>query len=202
LISKSRELRPADRRAVTNHPGGIRPRALLVFEDAAVASEMHAFLERAGWHVQAVASRAQAVIALRGAGIQVVLGVFGHEYEGAQLMRDVAAIDPQAKVVLAAAAEIADDVAAMNPGAYICMAKPLTPRALLSVLNGALHDGAAAVDLGAARRRIERKIHGVVSARAVKTTLASRLAAWLQGGDALRMYGQFEHLGVKPITLE
>jgi len=138
MVTKSRN--PAVGRAAADQPEGLQPRALLIFDDAAQAEDLRSFLERARWRVDAFGSRDEALDALRDAKIHVVVADCAAPDEGGALLRDVATVDARARVVLLAEENVADGVAARNADAYACLAKPITPRALLSVLIGAMHD--------------------------------------------------------------
>ena len=145
------------RAAAGDRQGTAQPSALLLIEDAEFKGELRTSLERGRWHVETCDCRAAALAALCERRSRVIVAECATAEEAAQLTRDAASAHPHAKVVFLAHAAIADAIAANNPDAYICLAKPVLPRVLLSVLNGAWRDGALAAHRHDMRRRIERR---------------------------------------------
>lgn len=159
LISNSRETMAACGGCGERHWGG-QPRALLVFEDAAVASDMRAYLERAWWGVEACASRSQALDILRDSRPDVIVADCGAQDHAAELISGATRLHSRTKVVVVAEDPVADEVAGLPETPYVCLAKPILPRVLLSALSGALRDSCpAASRVRVPTRRIERNVN-------------------------------------------
>lgn len=150
---------PAACRACIKQCGAV-PKAVLVLKDGTVARDMRAFLERARWRVETFGSTAEALQVLRGTRPDVIVADCDGDDEAARFMGDAAVVESRAKVVLVADDAVADSIAGMSMAPYVCLAKPILPRALLSVLSGALRDGCpATARIQAPTRRIERSIN-------------------------------------------
>ncbi|MGE5093812.1 MAG: hypothetical protein ACM3SO_01655 [Betaproteobacteria bacterium] len=155
---------PAACRACIRQCGAL-PKALLVLKDASVAADMRGFLESARWDVETFGSTAEALEAMRGRRTEVIVADCDGDAEAARLMRDASHADSKAKVVLVADDAVADAIAGMSLAPYVCLARPIFPRALLSVMSGALHDDCPAISRAKApTRRIERSINPLFGA--------------------------------------
>jgi two-component system, NtrC family, response regulator AtoC len=142
LILSSREDTPAACHAESGEGGGALPKAVLIFDDPTSARDIRTYLDRAGWDVESFGSKSHALQSLRALAPDVVVADCTARPEAAaELVRDVAAIDPRQKVVLIASeTDALDAVNAMRSGAYVYLGQPFVAGELLSLLMRAVSD--------------------------------------------------------------
>jgi DNA-binding NtrC family response regulator len=120
-------------------PGDLRPRVLVVDDDAEMRSLLGEVLSEAGYHVEQAADGAEALIRLRGESFAaIVLDKNMPGLSGLDLLPGLRKMCPETAVILITAfGDVATYMEAMEKGAFEYVFKPFRMEELLRVLQRA-----------------------------------------------------------------